>query len=444
MYEKVISLIQEKKYKEIRDFLNELNGPDVTEILNELPERELLITFRLLQKDLAVDVFARLAPNKQEEIISKTSDKEMKEIINNLFFDDMVDLVEEMPANVVKKILSNVNPKDRQMVNQFLRYPKDSAGSIMTIEYVDLKRTYNVKRALLDIKQTGLEKETIYTNYVINESRKLEGIVSLKDLVISDDDETIENIMSTDVIYVYTDEDQETVANLFKKYDFLALPVVDREERLVGIITVDDIIDVIDEETTEDFYKMAAISPTTDEYLATKPTQLAKHRLTWLLVLMISATFTGFIIRHYENALSTTVVLAAFIPMLMDTSGNAGSQTSTIIIRSLALGEVKVKDAFKVMFKEFEVSIIVGVILSAVNFVRVLLIERLSIQIAAVVSITLLITIIMAKLIGSILPIIASKLKLDPATMSGPIITTIVDALSLLIYFQLATMILGV
>lgn len=444
MKQEIIQLLEAKDYKSIRDYINALNSANIAEILEELDETNLLLVFRLLTKDHAVETFAYLSNETQQLLISKITDTEIKHLVDELFFDDVIDLLEEMPANIVKKILSHVDEKQRPLINQFLMYPENSAGSLMTIEYVDLKRHYTVQDALLDIKRTGLTKETVYTCYVIDANRKLEGIVSLRDLVTSDLDAKIEDLMTSDIVYVHTHDDQEKVAQLFKKYDFLALPVVDNEDRLVGIITVDDIIDVIEEETTEDMYKMAAMAPSEKSYLATKPLQLAKNRIGWLLFLMISATLTGYIIRYFEDALQQIVILASFIPMLMDTGGNAGSQSSTTIIRGLALNEIKTSDVAKIVFKEFQVSLIVGVLLALVNFIRILVFDQASFGIALTVALTLYVTVILAKLIGATLPLIASKLKLDPAIMASPLITTIVDALSLLVFFRLAVLILGI
>jgi len=444
MKEQLLELLENKEYIKLRDLLIEMNHVNIAEILEELDTNNQLVIFRILPKDTAVLVFSYLSTDTQEAIIHAITDKEVKTLIDELYFDDMIDLLEEMPANIVKKILRNVSEEERSLVNQFLKYPENSAGSLMTIEYVDLKRDITVKDALQKIKRIGLEKETVYTCYVIDQNRKLEGIVSLRELVVSPDDTLISDLMTTDVIYVHTNDDQEEVAKVFKKYGFLALPVVDTEKRLVGIITFDDIMKVIEEESTEDIYKMAAIVPSEETYMSSSIFHLARNRITWLLFLMISATFTGYIIRNYEATLSSQVILASFIPMLMDTAGNAGSQTSTLIIRGLSLGEVKIKDIFKIIFKEFRISLIVGLILSSINLIRILIVDKTSFSIALTVSLSLYLTIVFAKVFGGMLPIIASKLKLDPAIMASPIITTIVDAISLLIYFQLASLILGI
>lgn len=436
-------LIKQKNYVTIKRELDNLNPVDVAELLEPLELQTSLLIFRMLSKDLAADVFSSFSTEKQRDIIGLVTDKELKSIVEELYFDDMIDIIEEMPANVVKKILYHAKEEERKLINQFLKYPPDSAGSIMTIEYVDLKKKTTVKDAIKHIKETGLDKETVYTCYVTDKNRKLEGIVSLRKIVISDEDKTIEDIMNTDVIYVNTHDDQETVANIFKKYGFLALPVVDKENRLTGIITVDDIMDVMEQEATEDFQRMAAISPSEEEYLDTGVLALAKHRLPWLLLLMISATFTGRIMLKFENLLSSVVILSTFIPMLMDTGGNAGNQSSTLIIRGLATGELSTHDWYKILWKELRISIFVGIILSLVNLLRLIFIEKVAFIIAAVVSLTTIVTVISAKLVGSILPILAKRIGLDPAIMAGPLITTIIDALSLMVYFGIAAMLLG-
>ena len=436
-------LIKERNYITIKKELDKLNSVDVADLLEPLDISISLLIFRMLSKDLAVDVFANFSYEKQRDIIGLITDRELKEIINELYFDDMIDMIEEMPANVVKKILSHAKEEERSLINQFLKYPPDSAGSIMTIEYVELKKEMTVKDALRHIKETGLDKETVYTCYVTDKNRKLEGIVSLRKLVISDEDDTIKDIMNTDVIYVHTHDHQESVANVFIKYGFLALPVVDKENRLTGIITVDDIMDVMEQEATEDFQKMAAMAPSEEAYLDTGVFTLARHRLPWLLVLMISATFTGRIMLKFESLLSSVVILSALIPMLMDTGGNSGNQSSTLIIRGLATGEISISDWYKVLWKEFRISIIVGVILSLINLLRLIVIEKVAFTIAVIISLTTIVTVVSAKLVGGSLPIIAKKIGLDPAIMAGPLITTIVDALSLIVYFAIASALLG-
>lgn len=440
--QELLELIDQKKYVTIKKTLSELNAVDVAELLDPIELTTALLIFRMLPKDLAVEVFAHFSTDQQRDIINAITDKELNHILDELFFDDMIDMIEEMPANIVNKILKNSTQEERNLINQFLKYPEYSAGSIMTIEHVELKQEMTVKEALAHIKEIGLSKETIYTCYVTDNNRVLEGIVSLRAIVTSEDDEVIKDIMEKELIYVNTHDDQETVASIFKKYGFIALPVVDKEHRLTGIITVDDIIDVIEQEATEDFQRMAAMEPSEEAYLDTSIFVLAKHRITWLLLLMVGATFTGGIIGKYEDVLSTMTILTAFIPMLMDTGGNSGSQSSTLIIRGLATGEVTLKDKWKVMFKEFRISIIVGVILAFVNFIKNMYIDKVGFTVAFTVSITLVATVMMAKMVGGMLPLIAKKLKMDPAIMAGPLITTIVDSMALVVYFNIATALL--
>ncbi len=437
-------LIEGKKYAAIKKNLSELNAVDIAELLDPLELNTALLIFRMLPKDLAVEVFAHFSYEQQGNIINVITDKELSHILDELFFDDMMDIIEEMPANIVNKILRNSTQEERNMINQFLKYPEYSAGSIMTIEYVDLKQGMTVKEALLHIKDIGLSKETVYTCYVTDDNRVLEGIVSLRAIVTSEDNEIIKDLMEKELIYVNTHDDQETVAGIFKKYGFIALPVVDKEHRLTGIITVDDIIDVIEQEATEDFQRMAAMEPSEEAYLDTSILVLAKHRITWLLILMIGATLTGGIIGQYEDVLNSVTILTAFIPMLMDTGGNSGSQSSTLIIRGLATGEVTLKDKWRVMYKEFGISIIVGIILAFVNFIKNMYIDRVGFSIALTVSITLVVTVMMAKMVGGVLPLIAKKLKMDPAIMAGPLITTIVDSMALIVYFKIATALLHI
>ncbi|NLY86783.1 MAG: magnesium transporter [Tissierellia bacterium] len=441
---RLMELIEQKKYVEIKKELSQMNEVDVAELLDPLDEHLTLLLFRMLPKDLAVEVFSYFSTEQQMGIINSITDKELEYIMDELFFDDMIDLIEEMPANIVKKILKSTKEEERKLINQFLKYPANSAGSIMTIEYVDLKKEMTVGEALAHIKETGLNKETIYTCYVTDNKRVLEGIISLRTLVVSNEDEILEDIMEKDVIKVNTHDDQESIAGIFMKYGFLALPVVDKENRLTGIITVDDIMDVIEQEATEDFQLMAAMSPSEEAYLDTDVFTLAKQRLPWLLILMISATFTGRIMLKFENVLASVVILSTFIPMLMDTGGNSGNQSSTLIIRGLAVGEITAKDWLKVLWKEIRISSIVGIVLSAVNFLRLILIERVELIIALTVSTTLLVTVITAKMVGGTLPLLAKKLRLDPAIMAGPLITTIVDAISLILYFLIAQKLLGI
>lgn len=442
--QRILQLIENKEYIQLKKELSEMIEVDIAEILDSLDPQTTLLIFRMLDKDMAVDVFANFSPEQQRSIINSVSDLELEEIIDELFFDDMIDLLEEMPANLVNKILTSSTNEERALINEFLKYPQDSAGSIMTIEYVDLKANMTVKDAMDHIKETGLTRETIYTTYVTDNNRKLKGIVSLRKLVVSEDDELISDLMLEDFLYVHTHDDQEEVANLFTRYGFLALPVVDKEERLTGIITVDDIMEISEQEATEDFQLMAAMAPSEAAYLDTKVFTLARQRILWLLVLMITATFTGRIMARYESVLESVVILSIFIPMLMDTGGNSGNQSSTLIIRGLATGEIEIRDWYKVLFKEVKVSIIVAIILSIVNFGRLTLFEQVDGAIALVVSLTLVITVITSKIVGSMLPMAAKSINLDPAIMAGPLITTIVDTLSLIVYFVIASNLLNI
>lgn len=442
--ERIRELLREKKLVDLKEELKNFQSADVAEIIDELKAKEAIIVFRLLPKDVAADVFSRISTDRQMEISMMVNEAELIEILDELYFDDKIDFLEEMPANVVKRILRNSSEAERRLINQFLNYPENSAGSLMTIEFVDLKKEMTVAEALEKIRRIGMDKETIYTCYAIDSERKLEGIVSLKDLVLSSADKKIKDIMETDFIYVDTYDDQEDVADIFKKYDLLSVPVVDQEKRLVGIITIDDIVDVIEQENTEDFHRMAAVNPSDQEYLNTGVFDLARKRITWLLFLMISATFTGYIIRYFEDALQSVVALVAFIPMLMDTGGNAGSQSATLVIRGIALGEIEFKDILKIMWKEFRISILVGLVLALINFLRIYYLEGYTILIALIVAVTLFFVVIIAKLIGCMLPIIAKRIGLDPAIMASPMITTIVDAISLMLYFTLAVWILGI
>ena len=437
-------LLMEKRYAELKEKIKYMQIQDIAEVIDELDTKNAIILFRLLPKEIAANVFSYLSSERQGEISMMIDENELNEIMNDLFFDDKIDFLEEMPANVVKRILRNTSEAERKLINQFLQYPEYSAGSLMTIEFVDLKKEMTVAQALDKIRRVGRDREIVYTCYVTDAWRKLEGIVSLKELVLASPDAKVEDIMKKDVIYVDTYDDQEEVADVFKKYDFLAVPVVDQEKRLVGIITIDDIVDVIEEETTEDIQRMAAIQPTEEEYLDATTFMIARKRLLWLLILMISATVSGYIIRKYEVALEAVVALTAFIPMLMDTAGNAGSQASVTVIRSLVLGELKFGDILKVIFKEVRVGILVGVALALVNFIRVCFIEGYDFGIAITISLTLVFTVIIAKIIGGTLPMIAKRIGLDPAIMASPLITTIADAISLTIYFSLAVWILHI
>ncbi len=440
----IMTLLQEGNFTQVRAEILKLNIVDIAKIIEEFEDEKVLLLFRLLPKEFAANVFSYLSYERQQYIIETTTDSEIKYIINDLFLDDAVDLLEEMPANVVKKILKNADENTRNLINQFLNYPEHSAGSLMTIEYVDLKKEMIVTDALIYIRKIGIDKETIDICYVIDSNRKLEGAVSIRKLILSDSDVIISEIMDTSIISIRTHDDQEEIASLFKKYDLLVMPVVDNEDRLVGIITIDDIIDIIDKENTEDFQRMAAMAPSEEEYLKTGVFVLAKNRILWLMILMISATFSGRIMGKYENVLQSVVILASFIPMLMDAGGNAGSQSSTLVIRGLALGEIKLSDIFKVLWKEFRVSLIVSAALVSVNFIRLAVFEKVNFLTNLTVCISLFLTVVLSKMVGGILPIIAKKIKLDPAIMAGPLITTVVDAVSLVLYFSIATWLLKI
>ena len=402
------------------------------------------LLFRLLPKELAAETFVEMDEDQQQLLIQSFSDSELKEVVDELYMDDAADLVGEMPANVVMRILRQADPEMRHMINEILKYPEDSAGSIMTTEYVSLRPEMTVEDAIKRIRRTGIDKETINTCYVTNDNRQLMGIVTVRALLLNDEDEIMADIMTDDVIKALTTEDRETVAMNFSKYDLSAMPVVDEENRLVGIVTVDDVIDVMQEETTEDIEKMAAITPLDKPYLKTAVTDTYKSRIPWLLILMISATFTGLIITKFETALATQIALAACIPMLMDTGGNAGSQASVTVIRGMSIGEIEFSDIFRVIWKEIRVAALCGITLAAANFVKLLVVERVGIMVAAVVCITLAIVVLVAKIVGCTLPMVASKIGFDPAVMASPFITTIVDAISLFIYFEIATALLKI
>ena len=442
--EELTRLLSAKQYTNIRQFLAELNEADIAALMEELEEAEMLKVYRILPKNLAADVFSYLETDSQETIINSLSDRAAGNIIDNLMADDAADLLEEMPANVVERLLANANPDTRQAVNQLLRYPEDSAGSIMTVEYVSLKESLTVDQAIERIRAVGLDSETINICYVLDAGRGLVGTVALRYLLLSKGDDIIGDIMHENVISVNTLMDQEQVAAQFKKYDFTAMPVVDNENRLVGIITVDDIVDIMEEETTEDMEKMAAIVPSDKPYMRTSVGETYKKRIPWLLLLMVAATFTGAIISSFEEALSVYAALIAFIPMLMDTGGNAGGQASVTIIRGLSLGEIEYRDVPRVVWKEVRVALLCGLTLAAANFAKLMLFDRVGMLVSATVCLTLVAAVIMAMLVGCILPVGAKKIGFDPAVMASPFITTIVDALSLLVYFKFATMILGI
>lgn len=444
MFNKINELLENKLYIEARREIAEMNPVDIAALIEEFPKDERTKIFRLLPKSLAADVFSYLPIELEQDIIVALSDKEAGHILDNLNADDAADLIDEMPANVVKKLLANADPETRRDINHLLQYLDDSAGSIMTVEFMDLKESYTVEQSLRKIRMEGIDKETINTCYILNPHRRLLGAISLRRLLLSDPVEKMSNIMEDHVISVSTQTDQEEVAQLFQKYDFTSIPVVDSEERLVGIITVDDIVDILQQEATEDIEKMAAITPTDKPYMKTGVLETWKKRIPWLLILMISATFTGRIISHYEAALASYVVLTAFIPMLMDTGGNAGSQASVSIIRGLSLNEIDYSDTIKILFKELLVGILIGATLAVANFVKLLIIDRVSVTIAIVVCLTLIVTVIFAKLVGCSLPVLAKRLGFDPAVMASPFITTIVDALSLMMYFKIAGAILHI
>ena len=443
MFERITKLIEEKKYSQIKELLINMNEFDIAEILNDLPSKEIVKIFRLLPKDIGADVFSYLESDTAALIISSLSDSEAVDIINDMYADDAADLFEEMPANVVKKLLNKVDDETRKNINLLLKYPENSAGSIMTVEYLDFKEYITIKDALNKIKREYDEFETINTCYVTDKKKKLIGEVKLKDLVINDENTPVNEIMSEDFMYVNTLVDQEEVAKIFQDYDLTSVPVVDSENKLVGIITIDDVIDIMEEETTEDIERMAGITPTEKSYLKLSIFDLFKSRIPWLFVLMISATLTGKIIERYEAALSSYIILTAFIPMLMNTGGNAGGQSSATIIRALSLGDIEYRDTLKVVFKEFRTAILAGIALAIVNFGKLMLIDKVGFDIAMVISLSLFVTVCAAKSIGSLLPIVAKKLGFDPTVMAGPFITTLVDAISLFVYFSIATNMLG-
>ena len=448
--EKIEELYERKQYAALRDLLLPLEAADIAVLFTDLDER-VSVLFRLLPKELAAEVFVELESDQQELLIRSFSNAELKEVLDELYLDDTVDIVEEMPASVVKRILKQSDPEMRKSINEILKYPEDSTGSIMTTEFVDLKANMTVEDALKRIRRTGPDKETINMCFVMDKQRHLIGVVSIRTLLLAEDDDIVGDIMERNLVSVQTLDDQETTAQALSKYDFLALPVVDTENRLVGIVTIDDAIDVLQEETTEDIELMAAMLPSDKPYLRTGVFETWKARTPWLLMLMLSATFTGIILTHFESALATCGVLTAFIPMLSGTGGNSGTQASTAIIRALSLGEVRFADSLRILWKEFWVSICCGVCLAGANFIKMMLVDHWMLQnpsvtptVALVVCLTLIGTVVCAKLVGCSLPILAEKIGFDPAVMASPFITTIVDALSLLIYFELASSILGI
>lgn len=442
--EKFQAFIDERNFREAKNFLSTMNVVDIANLIDGLDPQTGVALYRMLPKDVAAEVFAKFDPEQQEAIIYASTDTEIRELIEDMFLDDTVDLLEEMPSGVVSRILENTGHSDRSMINQLLKYPDSSAGSIMTTEYISLKKEMTVSSAIDKIKREGIQSETIYILYVTDENRILEGILSLRDLIVADDSKRVGELMREDVIYAYTLDDKEEVANIFKKYSFEALPIVDQEKRIVGIVTVDDILDVIEEEVTEDFQIMAATTPTDKPYLETGIFALSKHRILWLLILMISATITQKIIYNYENILQNVTFLSGFIPMLMDTGGNSGSQSSTLIIRGLATGDIKSRDWDRVVFKEVRVAMVCGLALAVINYFKIIYLDGIPSNVALVVSLTLVCAVMIAKIVGAILPMVAIKIKVDPAIMASPLITTIADALSLMVYFIIARNIMSI
>lgn len=444
MLEQLLALVEERKIAALRQALGDMNTVDIAALFEELDRQQALVVFRLLPKETAAEAFSYMEHETQERLIGVLTDKELGFVMDELNMDDAADLIEEMPASVVKRVLRMTDPADRRIINQLLKYPEDSAGSVLTTEFVRLKAGATVEDALQHIRRAGPDKETIYTCYVTDDNRHLEGVVSVKELLLARENSLVSDIMTTNVISVVTTEDQEAVAGLFAKYDLIALPVVDSENRLVGIITVDDVVDIIQRENTEDIEKMAAVLPTERSYFKTSVAETFSKRIPWLILLMLSATVTGMIISSFENALSSMVALVAYMPMLMGTGGNCGSQSSVTVIRGLAIGDIAFRDTMRVIWKELRVSVMCGVVLAVANFVKILLFDNLllgndvSLTVALVVSLTVLVTVIIAKLVGCTLPLLAKKCGFDPAVMASPFITTIVDAVSISVYFAIA------
>jgi magnesium transporter len=442
--DELFQFVEEHKYRLLRSRLAEMNEADIAEFMEELDRNQGMLIFRMLPKDQAADVFAFLEPDVQEHIINSINDAEVSKIVEDLFVDDAVDMLEELPATVVKRVMRAATPETRKLINQFLQYPENSAGSIMTAEYIGLKKYMNVEQAFAYIRAHGVDKETIYTCFVTDGQRRLEGVVTIKDLLMNPYETKIQDIMDENIIKTVTTEDQEEVVELFNKYDLICLPVVDHEDRLVGIVTVDDIVDVMEEEATEDIEKMAAMLPSDKPYLKTGIFELAKNRIVWLTVLMLSSMITGSILTYYEAAFAALPLLVSFVPMLTGTGGNAGSQSSTTIIRAMTIGDVKPMDILKVIWKEIRVAVVVGIILAGLNFVRLMLQYPGETLVSVTVVVSLMLTIILAKTIGCTLPILAQLLHLDPAIMAAPLISTIVDACSLIVYFQIACHLLSI
>ena len=448
--DELMQLLDERRMKELQLRLEDMNEFDVAEFLSEIGDNRMPMVFRLLSKQMAADVFANFDSPEQEQIINSITDSELSAIIEELYVDDAVDMMEELPANVVKRVMRTATPETRRLINQYLNYPENSAGSIMTAEFVDLKKYMNVRESIARIRRIGEDKETIYTCFVTSADRKLEGVLSVKDLLLSDDETVIEDIMDTNIVFCMTHDDQEEAAEKISDYDLMALPVVDKEGRLVGIVTVDDVIDVMEAEATEDFELMAAMTPSDKPYSRTSAWDMWKRRVPWLMFLMLSATFTSMIINSFEDALAVQAVLIGFIPMLMGTGGNSGAQAATAVIRSISLGDTEPEDVGRVIWKEFRVAILCGVTLAAVNFGKMLLVDRLllhndgvTLTVAAVVSLSIVLIVMFAKVVGSVLPIAAEKLGVDPAVMANPLISTITDAVSLLIYFEIAKLMIS-
>ena len=448
--DELMQLLDERRMKELQLRLEDMNEFDVAEFLSVIGDNRMPMVFRLLSKQMAADVFANFDSPEQEQIINSITDSELSAIIEELYVDDAVDMMEELPANVVKRVMRTATPETRRLINQYLNYPENSAGSIMTAEFVDLKKYMNVRESIARIRRIGEDKETIYTCFVTSADRKLEGVLSVKDLLLSDDETVIEDIMDTNIVFCMTHDDQEEAAEKISDYDLMALPVVDKEGRLVGIVTVDDVIDVMEAEATEDFELMAAMTPSDKPYSRTSAWDMWKRRVPWLMFLMLSATFTSMIINSFEDALAVQAVLIGFIPMLMGTGGNSGAQASTAVIRSISLGDTEPEDVGRVIWKEFRVAILCGVTLAAVNFAKMLLVDRIllnndgvTLTVAAVVSLSIVLIVMFAKVVGSVLPIAAEKLGVDPAVMANPLISTITDAVSLLIYFEIAKLMIS-
>lgn len=440
LFDQLNALMDSGAYIELKKELNDQNAADLAEYFEELPAEKQLFVFRLLTKDIAAEVFSYMDNDTQEHIVHSITDKEVRNIVDEMFLDDTVDFLEEAPANLVKKVLRNTDAQTRVLINHFLNYPENSAGSLMTIEFVKLRGGMTVAAAMKQIKRTGTDKETIYTCYVIDEHRKLIGVIPLRTLICAKDEDLVKDLMEKDVVSVHTTYDQEEVANIFKKYNWMALPVTDLENRLVGIITVDDIVDVIEQETTEDMEKMAALLPSDEEYLKTPVLKLAKNRIVWLCALMVSGTLSSIVIGRYEALLTTAVVLSNFIPIITDTGGNAGSQSSTIIIRGMALGEIEIKDGFKVVWKELRIGVLCGAVLCGINLLRMTFFSpSTGFAVDLTVSLSMAAVVVLSKTIGCILPLFAKLVKVDPAMMAGPLISTLVDAIALIIYFNIAS-----